>query len=70
MVYLHTKNLKFGKFWKALEWKILVFKYQGYLEHPFGSYLVYGMVIFLLLFGIFSQYWNIVPSKIWRQPKS
>jgi hypothetical protein len=24
MVYLHTKNPKFGTFWTALEWKILV----------------------------------------------
>jgi hypothetical protein len=63
MVYFHTKNLNLGKFWSAMEYKMLV-----YLEYltvslctlwPFDTF--YG---FWYIFGIFFGYF--VPRKIWQ----
>jgi hypothetical protein len=60
MVCFQTENPNLGKFWKALEWKMLV----------------YFMVMWNILrsFGIFcghlvTSFWCIVSRKIWQPCK-
>jgi hypothetical protein len=33
MVYFQTKNPNLGKFWRALEWKMLVYVFYDHLEY-------------------------------------
>jgi hypothetical protein len=41
MVCFQTKNQNLGKFWRALEWKMLVyFKVIWYILWPFGDAVV------------------------------
>jgi hypothetical protein len=56
MVCFQTKNPNFGKFWRVLQWKILVYFYDilvYYLEIFYG-HLVYFVVIWYIFshFGI------------------
>jgi hypothetical protein len=52
IAYFQTKNPDFGKFWRVLQWKILVYFWPF---GPFYGYLVYFMVIWDIfwLFGMF-----------------
>jgi hypothetical protein len=71
MVYFQTKNTtlgnfldclaikEFGKFWSVLQLKNLVnFIAISYILMLFG--------IFCSQFGIFFQFWYVVPRKIWQ----
>jgi hypothetical protein len=66
-IYCRTKNPNLGKFWRALEWKILVyFMVIRNILRPFGTFnghLVIRVTIcyIFLSFGRF-----IVSRKIWR----
>jgi hypothetical protein len=53
MVYFQTKNPNLGKFWKVLQWKMMVF-----LDH-----FVYFTAKWYILwsFGIFFPLWHVVP---------
>jgi hypothetical protein len=55
MVYFQTKNPILGKFWKVLQWKMLVFYGQ----------MVYFMAIWYIMwsFGIFFPFWYIATEK-------
>jgi hypothetical protein len=33
MVYFRTENPNLGKFWTALEWRMLVYLFNGHLEY-------------------------------------
>jgi hypothetical protein len=44
MVYFQTKNPNLGKFWRALEWKLLVY-FVGYLEYVDYCHFVHKMTI-------------------------
>jgi hypothetical protein len=40
MVYFHTKNPAMGKFWRALEWKRLVYSMAVWnILRPFGNFV-------------------------------
>jgi hypothetical protein len=61
MVYFQNKNLNLGKFWRALEWKMLAFLWS------FG--IIYGHLVYLYFMdswytlwsiGIFCLFWYIV----------
>jgi hypothetical protein len=54
MVSFQTKNPNLGKFWRALEWKILeYFKVIG---------IFYGHLEYFTVIGIFYGHWNILES--------
>jgi hypothetical protein len=58
MVYFHFENLDLGKFWWALEWKMLVFCMVIWnILWPFGN---------LVVIRTFSPFWYIVSRKIWQ----
>jgi hypothetical protein len=63
MVCFQTKNPSVGKFWRALDWKMLI-----YILWPFGilyGYFWYYMTIWYILysFGTFFRFWYHVPKK-------
>jgi hypothetical protein len=64
MVYFQTENPNLGKFWRALEWKMLIHIIYVHLEYftaiwyilwPFGNAVV-----------IYSTFWYFVTRKIWQ----
>jgi hypothetical protein len=61
-----------GKFWRALNWKMLVhFVLIWYILCSFGTFcvnLVHFVFIWYILcsFGTFSQIWYNAPRKIWQ----
>jgi hypothetical protein len=67
MVYFQAKNPNLGKFWNALEWKMLVyFKTIWNILWPFGIIYdrlhstVCGHLVYFSHFGMFG------PRKIWQ----
>jgi hypothetical protein len=67
MVYFQTKNPNFGKIWRALEWKMLLYfmtiwnsfwSFGTYNLRPFG--LVCGHLVYFSRFGMFGT------RKIWQ----
>jgi hypothetical protein len=67
MVCFQTKNPNLGKFWRALEWKMLLyFMIIWNILWPFGMmygslvYVVCGHLVYFCLFGMFG------PRKIWQ----
>jgi hypothetical protein len=53
MVCFQTKNSYVGKFWRVLEWKCLIYSMTIWnILRPFCA--VYGHLVILLQFGIFS----------------
>jgi hypothetical protein len=63
MVYFQTKNPSLGKFWRALQWKMLVYFMDIwsilYMFRTFGMFC--GNLVY------FSPFWHSVQRKI-RQP--
>jgi uncharacterized Tic20 family protein len=59
-VYFKTKNRNLGKFWRALEWKILV-----YFMTIWNILLPFGIVYGHLELGIFFPPWYV-----WTKKKS
>jgi hypothetical protein len=54
MVYFQTENSNLGKFWRVLQWKMLVFLW------PFG--LFYGRLVNIVAIGyILWSFWYIFP---------
>jgi hypothetical protein len=67
MVCFLTKNPNFGKFWRVLQWKMLVYMYNGGLVHfTVFCYIswTFGIVRGNLVY--FSTFWYFVPRKIWQ----
>jgi hypothetical protein len=62
MVYFQTKNPSLGKFWRALDWQMLIyFMSIGNLWNiflPLGTFCVRMVNYF--------QFWYHVPRKIWQ----
>jgi hypothetical protein len=57
-VFFQTKNPNLGKFWRALEWKMLVyFMAIWYILWPFGN---------VVLMWHFPPFWYFVSRKIWQ----
>jgi hypothetical protein len=66
MVFFHNKNPNLGIFYRALEWKMPLYfiALWNYLW-PFGTfYWQFGMFSSHLVY--FSQFWYVVPRKIWQ----
>jgi hypothetical protein len=67
MAYFETKNPDLGKFWKVLQWKVLVYYMSiwcrycmaiWYILWPLGGF--YGCLLH------FPPFWYVVPGKIWQ----
>jgi hypothetical protein len=58
MEYFQTKNNNLGRFWVDLQWPFGLF--YGHLEYFVALWYI------LWLFGIFSQFWHVVPRKVWQ----
>jgi hypothetical protein len=53
-------------FWRDLQWKMLVYDMDiWYILGPFGIFCGHS-VYFILVWHIFSQFWYVVPRKIWQ----
>jgi hypothetical protein len=57
-----------GKFWKVLQWKVLVFLLPFFLVNSHMVYLFYGYLVhFVVIWYIFATIWVYVePRKIWQ----
>jgi hypothetical protein len=72
MASFQTKNPNLGKFWRALDWKMLIsFVAIWNILQIFGivyRYLGYFMTIWYILcsFGNFLRFWYHVLGKIWQ----
>jgi hypothetical protein len=67
MVYFQTINPNLCTFWRVWQWKILVYWSVWHVWRPFGlfySHWVYVPIIWS--FGIFLQFWYVMPRKIWQ----
>jgi hypothetical protein len=64
--FFHTKNPYLGKFWRALEWTMLVcFMTFWNILRPFGKHNLwpFGIVFGNLSFGIFFPFWFVWTKK-------
>jgi hypothetical protein len=66
MVSFQTQTANLGKFWRALDWKMLI-----YIFWPFGifyGHLGYFMTIWCICVHLvhFFLFWYHVPRKIWQ----
>jgi hypothetical protein len=61
MVYFQNKKPNLGKFWRVLQWKVLVY----FMD--IGS-ILWSFLTFCghLVFNGLSPFWYIVPRKIWQ----
>jgi hypothetical protein len=58
-VYFQTKIRNLGKFWRVLQWKMLVYFMDNWsILRPFK--ISYGRLVY------FPPFWYIVPRKIWQ----
>jgi hypothetical protein len=69
MIWSQTKNLKLGKFWRVLQWKIM-YRYM-YILWTLGPFTVfcYNLWTFSIVRGnlvYFSPFWYFVAKKIWQ----
>jgi hypothetical protein len=66
MVYFQTKNPNLGKFWRALDWKMLIYfmAIRNILQtlDTFYDHLVH----FVFIWYHFFRFWYHVPRKIWQ----
>jgi hypothetical protein len=65
MEYFQTKNINLGKFWRVLQWKVLVYFWQCGL----CTYLVYILWPFAIFYGYLVHifpFWYVVPRNIWQ----
>jgi hypothetical protein len=61
MAYFQTKNPDLGKFWRVLQWKMLVYYTAIWFIlrlHVFGIF--YGYLVY------FFSFWHDAPRKIWQ----
>jgi hypothetical protein len=66
MVYFQNNNPNFGKFRRALEWKMLVYFMSIWDILQRAIWYIYGTLVILWSFGIFFPFWYIVWRKIWQ----
>jgi hypothetical protein len=66
MVYFQTQNTNLGKFWRVLQWKLLVYFMAIWsILWPFG--LFYGHFgLFCGYLVYFSPFWYVAPRKSWQ----
>jgi hypothetical protein len=67
MVYFQTKNPALGKFWRTLEWKMLVYFVTIWnILRPFG--IIYGRLVKVVCGNLvyFYQFGMFGPRKIWQ----
>jgi hypothetical protein len=65
MFCLQTKKYQFGQFWRALDWKMLMF--YGHLEYITAIwYILSPFGIFCVHLVHFFQCWYHVTRKIWQ----
>jgi hypothetical protein len=62
MVYFQTKNPTLGKFWRALDWKMLI--YWEYLMDIWD--ILISFFTFCVDLGHFYRFGYHVPRKIWQ----
>jgi hypothetical protein len=66
MVCFQTKNPNLGKFWRVLQWKILVYFITiRFILGPFAN-ILWPFGIFCGHLVYFSPFWYFVPRKIWQ----
>jgi hypothetical protein len=67
MVYFQTKNPFFGKFWRVLQLKMLLY-FMAIWSYPFKSiwYTLWPFGMFYGYLVYFSPFWYVVPKKIWQ----
>jgi hypothetical protein len=67
MVFFQTKNPHLGKFWRALEWKMLVYIIHAHLEYITAIwYMLWSFGNFVEIWTIFSTFGRIASRKIWQ----
>jgi hypothetical protein len=67
MVYFQTKNTNLGKFWRALEWKMLVcFMNIWNILRTLGIFYDLYISTFCFHLVCFSPFWYTVARKIWQ----
>jgi hypothetical protein len=65
MVCFQTKNPNLGKFWKALQWKMLVYVMDIWsILRSLGIF--YGHLVYLVVIWYIFPFWYFVPRKIWH----
>jgi hypothetical protein len=66
MVYFQSKNPNLGKFWRALDWKMLIY-FICRLEYFRTLEIFYDHLVHFVLFGyIFFRFLYHAPRKIWQ----
>jgi hypothetical protein len=60
MVYFQTKNPTLGKFWRALDWKMLIY-FMVIWNILWRFRIFYGHWYILYSFGTFFRFWYHVP---------
>jgi hypothetical protein len=66
MVEFQTKNPNLGKFWKVLQWEMMVF-FMAILSILQSNGIFYGhLVHFVVIWYILPVFWYAVPRKIWQ----
>jgi hypothetical protein len=62
MAYFQTKITNLGKFWRALQWKMLAyFMVISSILQPFGIFCwSYGILVYIFTF------WYVIWRKIWQ----
>jgi hypothetical protein len=64
MVCFQTKNPNLGKFWRVLQWKIMVY-FMDTRSILRSLVIFYGHLVHIV-HGNFFPFWNFVPRKIWQ----
>jgi hypothetical protein len=62
MAYFQTKNPDLGKFWRVLQWKMLVF-YMAIWVYFIAIWYFCGHYVYLWLFGVFFRYGMVYQAK-------
>jgi hypothetical protein len=67
MVCFQTKNPNLGKFWRVLEWKMLVY-FMDTWSILWSFVIFYGHLVYVVRGNLeyFSPFWYFVPRKIWQ----
>jgi hypothetical protein len=67
MVYFHTQNPDLGRFWRALEWNMLLYFITIWnILRPFV--IIYGRLVYIVFCHLvyFSSFGIFEPRKIWQ----
>jgi hypothetical protein len=67
MVYFQTKNPNLGKFWRALDWKMLVyFMNIKNIFTPFGICILWPLGNLMVFWYVFHRFGKLFQEKIWQ----